>query len=308
GSVPGMTQRELVVLGSSAQTPTRTRNHNGYALRWDGEILLFDPGEGTQRQLLLAGISAAKLTRICITHFHGDHCLGLPGVIQRLSLDQARGPVDVHYPAEGEVYFERLRGAAAFHETTPLRPHPDVAGTIAETDAFTLSAMALDHRVPTLGYRLVEPDSRRLVPRKLAEAGLSGPVVGQLRRDGSVTVDGRVITEEEVSEPRRGQRFAFVMDTRVCDAAVALAADADLLVCEATYLDADADLAERYAHLTARQAGRIATEAGARRLVLTHFSQRYADPQRFAEESGFSDVVLAEDFLRIPVPPRGAPD
>src|SRR5688572_21583419 len=107
-----MPQRELTILGSSAMTPTRERNHNGYLLRWDREQILFDPGEGTQRQLLLAGTSASKISRVCITHFHGDHSLGLPGLIQRINLDQNKGPVDIYYPAAGQVYYDNLRGSA----------------------------------------------------------------------------------------------------------------------------------------------------------------------------------------------------
>jgi ribonuclease Z len=303
-----MAQRELIILGSSAMTPTRERNHNGYLLRWDNEQILFDPGEGTQRQLLLAHRSANKITRICITHFHGDHCLGLPGIFQRLSLDQARGPVSVYYPAEGQQYFENLRNAAAFHETTPVQAVPCSAGVVATSDHFVLSAAALDHRIPTLGWRLEEPRRRHLVGERLAALGLSGPAIGALQREGSVQVDGRRIGIEEVSEDRDGQRFAFIMDTALCDAAFELAADTDLLVCEATYLDADEELARRYKHLTAAQAGRIAAEAGARRLVLTHFSQRYGDPAVFAEQAGryFDDVVVAQDLATVAVPDRRA--
>ncbi len=296
--------RELIVLGSAAQTPTRERNHNGYLLRWDREVLLFDPGEGTQRQMLFAGVSAAKLTKILITHFHGDHCLGLPGVIQRLSLDQARGPVDVYFPAEGHKFFDRLRGAAAFRETTPLRVSPSRPGTVFGGPPFVLTAGALDHRIPTLGWRLEEPSRRHLLPERLAALGLAGPAVGHLQREGSVVVEGREVALADVSEERQGQSFAFVMDTRLCDAAFDLARGVDLLVCEATYLDADADLAERYKHLTAGQAGRIAAEAGARRLVLTHFSQRYGDPEQFLAQARahFDDVVVAADLARIAVP------
>lgn len=301
-----MSQRELIVLGSAAQTPTRDRNHNGYLLRWDREVLLFDPGEGTQRQMLFAGMSAAKLTRICITHFHGDHCLGLPGVIQRLSLDQARGPVDVYFPAAGRQYFDRLRGAAAFHETTPLRVHPCDDGLIDDAPAFTLSARWLDHRVETLGWRLEEPERAHLLSDRLADLGLAGPMVGELQRTGAVEVGGRVVTLDQVSERRQGQRFAFVMDTAMCDAAFELAHDADLLVCEATYLDEDAALARTYKHLTAGQAGQIAARSGARRLVLSHFSQRYGDPQELLAQARkhFDDVVLATDLLRVAVPDR----
>ncbi|MPZ71765.1 MAG: ribonuclease Z [Nitriliruptorales bacterium] len=301
-----MSQRELTILGSSAQTPTRERNHNGYLLRWDREQIVFDPGEGTQRQLLLAGRSASKITRICVTHFHGDHCLGLPGLIQRLNLDRAKGPVHVYFPVEGTPYFENLRGAAAFHEGTSLKVVPWADGATDPGPAFTLSARTLQHRIPTLGWRIEEPPRRHLLPDRLAEFGLEGPVVGNLQREGVVEVHGRRITIEQVSETRPGQRFAFIMDTALCDAAFELAADADLVVCEATYLTGDEGLARRYQHLTAAQAGRIAAEAGARRLVLTHFSQRYPDPGQFAAEANefFDDVVLAQDLQTVAVPPR----
>ena len=301
-----MSQREMLILGSAAQTPTRHRNHNGYLLRWDDELLLFDPGEGTQRQLTRAGRSVSRLTRICITHFHGDHCLGLPGIIQRLSLDNAPGPVDVYFPEEGEVFFDRLRGAAAFHETTPLVAHPSRGGTVAETDRLTLSALPLLHRIPTLGWRLDEPEGRRLLPDRLDAAGLQGPAIAALRADGEVTVGGRTVTLDDVSVRRPGQSFAFIMDTAECDAAYELAAGVDLLVCESTYLTRHAHLADEYRHLTAAQAARIAADAGARRLVLTHLSQRYDDPTAFLDEASpiFPDVLVAEDLMRVAVPGR----
>nr|WP_205862786.1 ribonuclease Z [Planosporangium thailandense] len=295
----------MVVLGTGSQVPTRHRNHNGYLLRWDGEGLLFDPGEGTQRQMLFAGVSANAVTRICLTHFHGDHCLGVPGVVQRLSLDQVRHPVRAHYPASGRDYFARLRHASVYHETADLREEP-VSGAeslVATGDFGRLEARRLDHLVESYGYRLVEPDGRRLLPERLAAAGISGPRVGELQRRGSL--DG--IELADVSEVRRGQRFAFVMDTRLCDAVYALAEGADLLVIESTFLHADAALAAEYGHLTAAQAGRVAAESGVRRLVLTHFSQRYTEPERFAAEAAeaFSgEVVVAADLDRIAVPPR----
>ncbi|WP_189211131.1 ribonuclease Z [Actinokineospora fastidiosa] len=303
-----MSPRELVVLGTASQVPTRRRNHNGYLLRWDGEGLLFDPGEGTQRQLTLAGVSATDITRICLTHFHGDHCLGVPGVVQRLSLDRVARPVHAHYPASGTDHFRALRHACAFHDVLDLREEPvDRDGPIAVGAFGTLSARALDHRVQTFGYRLVEPDGRSIRPDLLDRHGLSGPIVGRLQRDGEVVVDGRTVRLADVSEPRRGQRFAFIMDTRLCDAVFALADGADLLVIESTFLSEDQALAAEYRHLTAAQAGRVAAECGVRTLVLTHFSQRYDDPVRFHAEAAavFSgDVVVAEDLMRVPVPKR----
>ncbi|WP_137812878.1 ribonuclease Z [Gandjariella thermophila] len=303
-----MSVRELVVLGTASQVPGRRRNHNGYLLRWDGEGLLFDPGEGTQRQMLLAGVAANDITRICVSHFHGDHCLGLPGVVQRLSLDRVAHPVHAHYPASGGHFFARLRAASAFHETAEIREEPvDVDGPVASGAFGTLEARRLEHPVESFGYRLVEPDGRRIVPELLSRFGVSGPRVGELQRAGALEVAGRTVTLERVSVPRPGQRFAFVMDTRLCDGVYALAEGADLLVIESTFLAEDAGLAAEYGHLTAAQAAAVAAECGVRRLVLTHFSQRYPDPKRFAEEAAEvfdGDIVVAEDLTRVAVPRR----
>jgi ribonuclease Z len=305
-----MSARELVVLGTASQAPTRHRNQNGYLLRWDAEGVLFDPGEGTQRQLLLAGVASSAITRICITHFHGDHCLGLPGVLQRLSLDQVTHPVGVWYPAGGQEFFDRLRRCALYNDTVDVRAHPVPDGGVVDPgpEPFTLVAARLDHRTETVGWRVVEPDGRRMLPDRLEAAGITGPDVGRLQRDGSlVTADGREVTLDAMSEPRRGQVFAFVMDTRFCEAALVLADGADLVVCESTFLERDAELAAAYGHMTAAQAARVAAEAGARQLVLTHFSQRYPDDAEFGAEAGeiFPDVVVARDLDRVTVPPRG---
>jgi ribonuclease Z len=302
--------RELVILGTASQAPTRRRNHNGYLLRWDGAGVMFDPGEGTQRQMLFAGVTASQITQICITHFHGDHCLGLPGVLQRMSLDRVPHTVDVCYPAQNQEYFQRLRHAALFHEVTNLAERPVTGGgTILKASSFHLEAQPLSHSAPAIGYRLVEPDGRRMLPGKLAALGVTGADIGRLQRAGSLGIGDRTVSLDQVSEPRRGQRFAFIMDTRLCDGAFALADGADMVVCESTFADTEASLAREYGHLTARQAGRIAAESGARLLVLTHFSQRYehGDSQHLADEAAEAfggQIVLADDLDRIPVPAR----
>jgi len=305
--------RELVVLGTASQAPTRSRNHNGYLLRWDGAGVLFDPGEGTQRQMLFAGVTARQVSHICITHFHGDHCLGLPGVLQRMSLDRVPHMVDACYPAQNRELFGRLRHAALFHDVTNLAERPVTGGgTVLTARSFHLEAQPLSHSVPTIGYRLVEPGGRRMLPGKLAALGVTGPAIGRLQREGHLVTGDRLVSLEQVSEPRPGQRFAFIMDTRLCDGAFALADGADMVVCESTFADAEAALARDYGHLTARQAGRIAAESAARLLVLTHFSQRYqhGDGQRLADEAAAAfggQVVLANDLDRIPVPSRRPP-
>jgi ribonuclease Z len=298
--------RELVVLGTASQVPTRQRNQNGYVLLWDGEGILFDPGEGSQRQMLHAGVAVHDLTRICVTHFHGDHSLGLAGVIQRINLDRVPHPVTAHYPRSGQHWFERLRYATSYRESVDLREEPVAGdgGVLAATPAFTLSAARLSHGVESYGYRLVEPDGRRMLPARLAEHGIRGPDIARLQRDGEL--DG--VTLEDVSEHRPGQVFAFIMDTRMCEAVPALAEGCDLLVIESTFLDEDAALAADYGHLTASQAGTVARGAGVRHLVLTHFSQRYTDPDAFARQAraaGFEGALtVAADLVRVPVPKR----
>ncbi|MFK8846631.1 ribonuclease Z [Streptomyces sp. Ac-502] len=300
-----MSVREFVVLGTASQVPTRHRNHNGYVLRWDGEGIMFDPGEGTQRQMLRAGVAAHDLHRLCVTHFHGDHSLGLAGVIQRINLDRVPHPVTAHYPASGQRFFDRLRYATAYRETVRLGEEPVAAdGVLARTPSYVLEARKLSHPVESFGYRLVEPDGRRMLPERLAAHGITGPDIGRLQREGELNG----VTLDDVSEVRRGQRFAFVMDTRLCDGVHALAEGCDLLVIESTFLDEDERLAADHGHLTAGQAARVAAGAGVRHLVLTHFSQRYPNPSEFerqARAAGFAgELTVARDLMRVPVPKR----
>lgn len=291
--------RELVVLGTASQVPTRTRNHNGYLLRWDGDGLLFDPGEGTQRQMIYAGVSASSITRICLTHVHGDHCYGLPGVLSRMALDGVAHPVHLHYPASGEDVVRALVSVSSPGIDLRLHPH---AGSATVADG--LEIRPLKHRIETYGYRLTEPDGRTLLPDRLAAAGIRGPDVGRLQRNGSLAG----VRLSDVSVPRRGQRFAFVMDTAPCEGAEDLADGADLLVAESTFSDDDAALAGQYRHLTAGQAGELAGRAGAGTLVLTHFSSRYDDVTLLAAQANARAaqvrVVAAHDLQRVPLPER----
>lgn len=300
--------REVIVLGTASQVPTRERSHNACLLEFDGYGILFDAGEGTQRQMLMAGVSSSDINRICVTHFHGDHCLGLPGIIQRISLDGVPHEIPVHYPASGEEFYQRLRHASFFFDRAPVVPAPvQQAGLIATGPFGALYAQRLQHSVEAFGYRIVEPDGRRMLPDRLAEAGISGPDVGVLQRSGFFDTAAGRVTVDQMSAVRRGHIVAYVMDTGICAEAVELAADADLLVIEATFLSSEEEIARYAGHLTAADAGRIASEAGVRRLLLTHFSQRYADLRPFADEAAehfAGDIVLGRDLSRVALPPR----
>ena len=226
-----------------------------------------------------------------------------------MALDRVTATVEVAYPASGAAIFDHIRNVSIYHDTLSVRerPVPEAHAVLADGPAFRLEARPLSHRVPTVGYRLTEPDGRRMLPAELAARGIAGPDIGLLQRDGALERNGGLIQLTDVSEPRRGQKFAFIMDTRLCDAAFELADDADLLVCESTFADEDAALADDYGHLTAGQAGRIAAAAGARRLLLTHFSQRYADVTRLRYDAAAAydgEIVIAADLDRVAVPPR----
>lgn len=302
-----MSAREIIALGTSSQVPTRYRNHNGYLLRWDDQGLLFDPGEGTQRQMIYAEVTVTQVTKICITHFHGDHCLGLAGISQRISLDRVPHEIDVHFPASGRKYYDRLRKASIYHDVSKIRPCPiEGPGELWSENGLTLRAARLDHGVETYGYRLQEADGRTMLPDALAERGVKGPMVRDLIRNGSIEIDGRTVSLDEVSVHKSGQSVAFVMDTRLCDGAFELAQDVDLLVCESTYLASEEREARDHGHLTAKQAATIAKEAGAKRLVLTHFSQRYGSLKPFVAEASelHDDVCAVRDGDRVSVPKR----
>ena len=291
------------MLGTASQVPTRHRNHNGYLLRWDGVGFLFDPGEGTQRQLILADQSMSGVHHVCITHFHGDHCLGLPGVLQRASLDGLPHPLQVHFHESGQPYVDRLRYASIYQERAVVEERPFAAGgIIAEAPTWTLSCAALDHTTPSFGYRLDERAGWTLDPARLAARGLRGPQIGALQREGAVEIDGQRVTIDAVADRRPGQAVAVVMDTRPCAGALQLAQGVDLLVCESTYLGSHQAEARQRGHMTAADAGRLAAEAGAKALLLTHFSQRVTDEQAFVDEAAphfAGPITAARDGLAL---------
>jgi ribonuclease Z len=316
-----VTSRAVIVLGTSSQVPTEGRAQNGYALQWDQALILFDPGEGFHRQSLLAGVSIARADALLISHFHGDHCLGLPGVIHRRMLERPDDRLVTYYPAAGQPIFDMLTHATVASTPSVLDPCPihteGHIGTVARrsrresawresSEPLDIVARRLEHPAPTLGYRIVEPDTWAVDAETLASIGIEGKRLGELQRVGELLTETGRLRLEDVQVRRRGQVMAFVMDTAPCEAAIELARDADLLVCEATFLDDDRELARASGHMTALDAGELARDAGVRKLVLTHFSSRYPDLEPFVVEAGsvHPDVIVARDLDRIPFPPR----
>ncbi|GAB6898422.1 ribonuclease Z [Kineosporia succinea] len=297
-----MSRREVVTLGTSCQIPTRERNHVATYLRLGDLGVLVDCGEGTQRQVVRAGLRTSQIDALFLTHEHGDHTYGVPGLLNRRRVEDVPGPLPVAAPAEA---IERLSLLTSFATNGPEPLHewiPAGHGEVLRLRSWTVRSAPLRHRVPTVGYRFTEDDSRTLIPAVAAEHGVTGPDLGRLQRGETV----RGVSLADVSVPRPGQRVAVIMDTAVCDGALELAQGCDLLVSEATYNDDQVALAETNGHLTARQAAELAVAAGVRRLVLTHFSSRYEDLTRHLDEARevHPDVVVACDLQVIPVPGR----
>lgn len=298
-----MSVRDLTILGCSSQQPTRFRNHGAYLLRWNDEGFLFDPGEGTQRQFIFADIAPPCVTRIFISHFHGDHCLGLGSMLMRLNLDKVKHPIHCYYPAGGKKYFDRLRYSCIYRESLTVVEHPvREVGLVHDDGKIRIEAAFLNHGIENVGWRLTEADAIKFQREDLERLGVAGPDVRRLEKEGSLEVRGRKVLLEEVSHVRKGDVFAYIIDTRPCPSAYALARDAKMLLCESTYLHEDKELAHEYHHMTARQAAEIARDAGVQTLILTHFSARYPDSRYFEKEAReiFPNAFAAEDLRKFP--------
>lgn len=301
--------------------PSRSRNVSSLALRLPqrGETWLFDCGEGTQHQIIRSDLSLSRITRIFITHLHGDHLFGLMGLLASRSLTGAELPVDIYAPAEIEEYFAAACRYARMQFPHPVTVHTIEQGVIFEDEEFIVDSLPLKHRIQSFGYRVTEKDRPgHFHPEKAAALGIpAGPLYGKLKRGETIRLeDGREVNGREMcGSPEPGRRIAYCTDTIYCDNSVRLAEDADLLIHEATFSERDKDLAYRALHSTTRMAAKVALEAGARRLVITHFSPRYArdadiTPEQLLEEarSVFPATEMAHDFLTVEVARRDAAD
>lgn len=296
-------------LGTSAARPTVERNVSSIAVIREGETLLFDCGEGTQRQMMRYGISFA-LNDVFITHFHGDHIIGVIGLFRTLALQGRTEPMRMFGPRGAARV---LKGAAHFGVDRvgfPVEITEVVPGQRLQRDGYEIIPFATEHSSEvSMGYTLVEPDRKgRFDPDLARSLGIpEGPLWGKIHKGESVTLDdGRVIAPSVlVGPPRAGRTLAISGDGRPSEATVEAARGADLLIHEATFADEEAVRAAETGHSTAREAARIAASAGVRRLALTHFSARYSrDPGELLREAReeFGEVVLARDGMEIEIP------
>ncbi len=300
----------LTFLGTSAGAPTRQRNVSAIGLQFSQQsnLWLFDCGEGTQQQILRSPLRLSQLERVFITHVHGDHLFGLPGLLSSRSLQaSATTPVTVYGPAGVAEYVNKSLELSASHlgypvETVTVRP-----GQIFEDANYIVECAALEHRVPAFGYAVTEkPQPGRFDAEEATRLGIpTGPLYGRLKKGETVTLpDGRRIEGQTlVGPPRSGRKLVYCSDTIYSRTSIELAQAADVLIHEATYAHVDLDLAVRGGHSTALQAAQVAREAGAKTLILTHFSGRYEDKEGLTvkdlleeAQTVFPETHAASDF------------
>ncbi|HZM86348.1 MAG TPA: ribonuclease Z [Blastocatellia bacterium] len=301
----------VIPLGTSSGKPTLRRNVSALAVAREAEWLLFDCGEGAQVQIARAGLSPSRLSAVFITHLHGDHFNGLPGLLSTMGLDRRTRNLSLTGPTGIRDYLDLLERLRVVFFTYPIdlsefNSVPNLT-VVFDTSEYTVSALALDHRLFALGYRIDErPKPGRFNVDKARSLGVpEGPLWGRLQSGESVSLhDGKVVHSlDVVGPPRPGKSIAYCLDTRPCPMSVLLARDVDLLIHEATYTEEFAVEAQTYGHSTAAQAARTARDAGAHRLLITHFSSRYPDSSPLLQEARavFPDTIVAEDLVEIEI-------
>lgn len=293
---------EITFLGTSCMQPTKQRNHPSFLLNFKEENILFDCGEGIQRQMRLAGIKPARITRLLISHWHGDHVFGIAGLISSMGVDQFAKTLYIYGPKGSKKYLEHLLKSFAARDIIDFKIKEIYPGRILDEEDFFIEAYPLKHSAPCFGYAFIEKDRLRIDTAKARKLGLpEGPTLGKLQNGEDVMFNGKKIRAKEVTYLVKGRKIAYVADTLPCEGANKLAKNADLLVSEGTHLSDIQEKTDKYMHLTVKDAALLASENNAKKLVITHISPRYKSIMELSEEARqyFDNTLFAEDFMRI---------
>ncbi len=296
---------EVLFLGTGAMVPTRERNHSGYLVLHNEETILIDCGEGTQRQLRFAGISATKITRILITHWHGDHVLGLPGLLQSMMANDYHGTIEIYCPDGTGQFFDRMWHSFALQKgDMQIKIHEIKERNFLNTADLSFEAMPMKHSVKCYAYSIKQEDKRKINVDYLKQFGLTrDPILKDLQQGKDIKWKGHAIKASDATFLRKGKKLALVTDTIVNDNIIDIAKDSDLFICESTYAKDMEEKAAGHMHMTSVQAAEMAKKANAKRLMLTHFSQRYKSVLGFKKDASkiFKNVSCAKDLMKVTV-------
>lgn len=293
---------EIVFLGTSCTQPTKKRSHPAVLLIYKGEHILFDCGEGTQRQLKIAGIKPSKITKLLISHWHGDHVLGIPGLLQTMGVTEYDKKLLIYGPKGTKEHMKFMLKAFESRGSIEFEDSDLANGKFYECEDYYLESYVLNHQPTSLGFRFVEKSRRRIDVKKIKKLGIpEGPLLGKLQQGKDIAWKGTKVKSDDVTYIVEGKILGYMGDTGICKNCTKIAQDCDILISEATFIDKDKDKAEDRLHLTAKDASLIASNANTKKLILTHFSLRYKDSQEIKDEAKtyFDEVVCADDFMRF---------
>lgn len=294
-----MTEKiKLTFLGTSDSIPSAERNHTSILLKYKEENILVDCGEGTQRQFRKARLNPNKITRILITHWHGDHVLGIPGLLQTLAFSNYRKTLYIYGPKGTKKFMREVMKAFVF--SGKLKMHiKEVSGKFFETNDFYLEAKKMTHGIPCNAYSFVEKGKIRLDKKKLKRTKLYGPILKKLKEGKNIIYKGKKYSPKNLTFEEKGKKISFVFDTAFNKNILPFVKDSNLLVCESTFGPEFEERASRYKHLTVRQTAEIARKSKSKKLVLTHISSRYSkNPKKIlnAARKIFRNSVLVKDL------------
>ena len=298
----------LTFLGTSSAIPTESRNHISMLLSYKNENILIDCGEGTQRQFRKKKLNPGIITRLLITHFHGDHVFGLPGIFHTLALNSYSKTLYIYGPKGTKKFINSIFNTFVQAKKIKIEVK-EVKGKFLKTKDFEITALPLDHDAPCNGYLFEEKDKLRIDKEKLKKIKISArsPELAKLTMGKNIKVNGKTINYQSLTYKQKGKKISFVLDTKICANAKKLVKNSDLAVMESTFLEESekgAQLAKEYKHLTAKQAAQIAKQGKAKQLVLTHLSQRYENKEDLLLNEAkkvFPNTTIAEDFTRIEI-------
>ena len=294
---------EITFLGTSSAVHSYERNHPSIALKAFGDVMLFDCGEGTQRQLIYARVSPMKISKIFITHFHGDHILGLPGLLQSMNFRGRDTKLTIYGPKGLNILKDAIFSLGYCKIEFPIEFIEIESGIVEETEEYIIKSQKVNHRVPCLAYSIEEIKKPRFLREKAIELGVPvGPDFGRLHNGEEIEIDGRVIKPEQVlGPPRKGRKITYSGDTTPCEEMIELAKDSTLLIHESTYVNEDKDKAEDRFHSTSSDAALIAKESNSKQLILTHISTKYQSTDLLLDEALeiFENTEIAKDLKKI---------
>jgi ribonuclease Z len=295
---------ELVFLGTSSMIPTAERNHTALLVRCKNYDVLIDCGEGTQRQLRIKKIAPTRIKKILLTHWHGDHTLGLSGLIQTLGASNYEGVLEIYGPKGTKKHLSALQKAFLYEQKVQLKVKEVGTKKIFEDNDLIINSAEMEHGVPCVAFSIKEQDYRRIDVSYVQKLGIpDGPLLGSLQDGKSITWKGKKIAPKDATYVVEGKKLTYIVDTELCSNCLKLADNSDVLVAESTFGSEHEEKSFDYKHLTAKQAAQLANQSNSKMLILTHFSQRYKTTADIEDEAKtyFANTRAAFDFMQVKI-------